>query len=72
VRVTYLDQGTGSWSIGLPGKEGATSIQNTNSSEWRTKVVLLSGVAELVLKYESGEDTVFHLIEVERATAQAK
>jgi hypothetical protein len=72
VSVTYLDQGTGSWSIGLPGKEGATSIQNTNSSEWRTKVVLLSGVAELVLKYESGEDTVFHLIEVERATAQAK
>jgi hypothetical protein len=72
VSVTYLDQGTGSWSIGLPGKAGATRIQNTNSSEWRTKVVFLSGVTELVLNHESGDNTVFHLIEVERAASQAK
>jgi hypothetical protein len=72
VSVTYLDQGTGSWSIGLPGKEGATRIQNTNSSEWRTKVVSLSGVTELVLNHESGDNTLFHLIEVERAAPQAK
>lgn len=72
VRVTYLDQGTGSWSVGLPGKEGATRIQNTHSGEWRTQVVSLSGVTELVLNYESGDNTLFHLIEVERAASDAK
>ena len=72
VRVTYLDQGTGSWSVGLPGKDGATRIQNTNSGEWRTQVVSLSGVTELVLNYESGDNTLFHLIEVERAASHAK
>jgi hypothetical protein len=72
VRVTYLDQGTGAWSVGLPGKEGATRIKNTNSGEWRTQVVSLSGVTELVLNYESGDNTLFHLIEVERAASDAK
>ena len=72
VSVTYLDQGTGIWSIGLPGKEGATRIQNTHSREWRTQVVPLSGVTELVLNYESGDNTLFHLIEVERAASRAK
>ena len=72
VSVTYLDQGTGSWSIGIPGKEGATRIQNTNSRDWRTQVVSLSGVTELVLNYESGDNTLFHLIEVERAASHAK
>ena len=71
-RVTYLDQGTGSWSLRLPGKEGVTRIQNTNSREWRTQVVSLSGVTELVLQHEAGEDTVFHLIEVERTAAPTK
>jgi len=66
VNVTYLDQGTGSWSIGLPDKKDATRIQNTNSGEWKTKTVTLSRVTELVLNYESGDDAVFHLIEVER------
>ena len=72
VSVTYLDQGTGSWSIGIPGKEGATRIQNTNSRDWRTEVVSLSGVTELVLNYETGDNTLFHLIEVERAASHAK
>ena len=72
VRVTYLDQGTGSWSIRLPGLEGVTRIQNTNLREWRTQVISLSDVTELVLQHESGEDTVFHLIEVERAAPPKK
>ncbi|MCX6931114.1 MAG: hypothetical protein NTZ29_00260 [Verrucomicrobia bacterium] len=72
VSVTYLDQGTGSWSIGIPGKEGATRIQNTNSRDWRTQVVSLSGMTELVLNYETGDNTLFHLIEVERAASHAK
>ena len=72
VSVTYLDQGTGSWSIGIPGKEGATRIQNTNSRDWRTEVVSLSRVTELVLNYETGDNTLFHLIEVERAASHEK
>jgi hypothetical protein len=66
LNVSYLDKGTGSWSIGLPGKDGATCVQNTNSGEWKTKIVTFSGITELVLNHESGDDTVFHLIEVER------
>jgi hypothetical protein len=66
VSVTYLDQGTGSWSIGLPAKDGSTLIQNTDSGGWKTKTVTLAGVTELVLNYESGDDTVFHLVEVTR------
>jgi hypothetical protein len=65
VSVTYLDKGTGSWSIGLPDKKGATRIQNTGSGEWKTKTVTFSGLTELVLNHESGDDTVLHLIEVE-------
>ena len=66
VTVTYLDKGTGSWSLGVPGKEAKTSIQNADSGAWKSKTVSLSGVMELSLKYESGDDTVFHIIEVAR------
>jgi hypothetical protein len=66
VTVTYLDKGTGSWSIGLPGKDGATRFQKRNSGAWKTKTVTFSGISDLVLKYESGDDTIFHLIEVDR------
>ena len=67
VSVTYLDQGTGSWSIGLPDQASATRIQNSNSGKWRTQEVTLPRFAELVLKHEAGDDTVFHLLEVEHA-----
>ena len=66
MNVIYLDKGTGSWSIGLPNKSGATRIQNTNSGEWKTKTVTFSGLTEIGLTHESGDDAVFHLIEVER------
>ena len=66
VTVTYLDKGTGSWSIELPGKDGATRIQNKNSGAWKTQTVPFSGISDLVLKYDSGDDTIFHLIEVDR------
>ena len=65
VNVTYFDKGTGSWSIGLPGKSGGTLVRNTNSSVWKTRTIALNDVAELVLKHEAGDDTVFHMIEVE-------
>jgi hypothetical protein len=64
--VTYLDKGTGSWSIGLPGKEGATRIHKTNSGEWKTQTVTCSELTEFRLNHESGDDTNFHLIEVAR------
>ncbi len=66
VKVTYLDKGTGSWAIGLPEKKQTTLIQNTDSGQWKTKTVTFSEPKELVLNYESGDDTVFHLIEIER------
>lgn len=66
VNVTYLDKGVGSWSIGLPDKDGATQIQNTNSGQWKTKSVTFSDPSEFTLNDQSGDDTVFHLIEAER------
>ena len=66
VTVTYLDKGTGSWSIGLPGKDDTKIFQNKNSGGWKTESVTSSGISDLVLKYESGDDTTFHLIEVDR------
>lgn len=66
VTVTYLDKGTGSWSIGLPGKDGTKIFQNKNSGGWKTQTVTSSGISDIVLNYESGDDTIFHLIEVDR------
>jgi hypothetical protein len=66
VTVTYLDKGTGSWSIGLPGMDGIKIFQNKNSGEWKTQTLTSSGFSDLVLNYESGDDTTFHLIEVNR------
>ena len=66
VTVTYLDKGTGSWSIGLPGMDGIKIFQNKNSGEWKTQTLTSSGFSDLVLNYESGDDTTFHLIEVDR------
>ena len=66
VNVTYLDKGTGVWSIGLEGKGGTTQIENNDSGEWKTKTVSFPGGGGIMLKHESGDDTVFHLIEVKR------
>ncbi len=66
VNVTYLDKGTGAWSIGIQGKVDTTLIENRNSGDWKTKTVTSSDVSEVVLRHESGDDTLFHLIEVEK------
>ena len=70
VKVIYLDKGTGSWSIAVPGESAGTIVQNTDSGGWKTRTVALTDVSELVLKYEAGDDTVVHLIEVECVGAQ--
>jgi hypothetical protein len=66
IHITYLDKGTGSWSIGTPGAASDTQIQNTNTGEWKTKSIPFASPNELIIKHESGDDTNFHLIEVER------
>ena len=67
VSVTYLDKGTGTWSLGVAGDSAAKRVQNTGSGLWKTEAVSLSGsVSELWLKYEEGDDTVFHMLEIER------
>lgn len=66
VSVTYLDKGKGIWSIGLSGQEKVTLVQNTDSGKWITKSIKSSIFSELSLNYVSGDDTLFHLIEVDR------
>ena len=66
VSVTYLDKGKGNWSIGQSGQEKVTLVQNTDSGKWITKSITSSGFSELSLNYVSGDDTLFHLIEVDR------
>ncbi len=68
VSVTYLDKGTGTWSMGIFGSSGTKRVQNTSSGLWKTEMVSLPGLAlgELMLRHERGDDTVFHLVEIER------
>ena len=69
INVTYLDQGRGIWSVGVAGTSDTERIQNSNSGRWKTVTITmprdrLQGTP-LSLNYESGADTVFHMIEIE-------
>ncbi|MCK9478192.1 MAG: hypothetical protein M0R40_01650 [Firmicutes bacterium] len=75
--VTWLDRGTGSWSLEyarLSGTVEALYITNTDSGEWRTAEVTLIGAvfngeldgADLILRHKIGEDTIFHMLELTR------
>jgi hypothetical protein len=70
VRVTYLDKGQGSWSLGVSGKSVRDAVHKSDSGEWKTASVNMPGSAlhgtELLLNYEKGGNTVFHMIEIER------
>jgi len=72
VRITYLDRGKGRWSLGVSGRPAIEQIRNTDSGEWKTVSVELERAAlshaELLLQYEGGEDTVFHMVEMERTS----
>ena len=69
VRVTYLDRGKGSWSLGVSGSR-TEPIQNSDSGEWKMVTIELPTKqllgAELELSHEGGDDTVFHMVEIER------
>jgi hypothetical protein len=78
VRVAWLDEGRGKWELEYHnGKSPATAftIQNMGSSEWKEKEVVLKGAvfshrlpekSDLILKYISGDDTAFHILELDR------
>ncbi|WP_246046731.1 hypothetical protein [Pontiella desulfatans] len=70
VRVVYLDRGRGQWSLGIAGKSGTKRMQNADSGEWKTMTVSLPRKllrnAELLLSHEGGDDTIFHMVEVEK------
>jgi len=70
INVTYLDQGRGIWSLGFFGSPGTERVQNANSGRWKTMTVTMPRVrlrgTQLELNYETGADTVFHMIEIER------
>jgi hypothetical protein len=69
VRVTYLDRGKGKWSLGISGKS-LREVTNKDSGKWLTMEYTIARKdlkgSELMLKYAGGEDTIFHMIEIER------
>ena len=82
LRITWLDRGTGVWSLayaGADGKEKSSLVTNTGTGTgtWRTQRMHLQQArfngllhdADLLLRYESGEDTIFHMLEIERPSA---
>jgi hypothetical protein len=68
VNVTYLDRGQGAWSLSVPGSSAEQLFRNSGSGQWITATTmmprkhLLDG--QVLLNYEGGEDTMFHLIEI--------
>jgi hypothetical protein len=78
IHVTYFDKGTGIWSLHYVSPGGikqVCKVVNTGKGEWMVKNLnikdaLINGKAakgsDFILKYEDGDDTIFHMIEVER------
>jgi len=70
VRVTYLDRGRGVWSLSVQGSFENKTFRNGDSGQWETVTTTMPRKrlqdAQLLLNYEGGDDTVFHLIEIER------
>ena len=76
LRVAYLDQGSGAWSLVYQSPSGpvaAMTVKCRNTGKWIDKQVdvtngiftrSLPGGADLTCQYLSGDDTIFHLIEV--------
>jgi hypothetical protein len=69
VRVTYLDRGQGSWAL-VVGNQQTLKVENRNSGSWKVAELAVSSAnlqpAVLQIRYVAGDDTVFHLIEIER------
>jgi len=71
IHIIYLDRGTGSWSVGISGNTVKKIIQKTDSGKWVAATIKMPRDAllntDLLLNYEGGEDTVFHMVEIENA-----
>ncbi|MDP6633271.1 MAG: hypothetical protein QGG42_00050 [Phycisphaerae bacterium] len=82
LRVVYLDRGSGAWSLirrTPTGPAAAMTVKCQNTGKWIDKHIditnavftqSLPGGADLSLQYVSGDDTIFHLIEVTRLISE--
>ena len=78
VRIIYLDRGNGQWGLFCNRnnkEEAAYEVRCQNSESWKEKTVIINQAlfngslergADLILKHLGGDDTIFHLIEIER------
>ncbi len=78
VRVVYLDKEQGAWELVYANSQGekvARRVELKNSGQWLDLVVTLPDAvwnhrladgADLALRHAAGDDTTFHLIELER------
>ena len=70
VNVTYLDRGRGAWSLIALSSPEKRIFRNGDSGQWKTVKITMPRKrlrdAQLLLNYEGGDDTVFHMIEIER------
>lgn len=68
VNVTYLDRGRGAWSLSVLGSPENELFRNGDSGQWKTVTITMPRErlqdAKLLLTYEGGDDTVFHMIEI--------
>ena len=69
VKITYLDEGLGEWSL-FAGQKKALDVRNTDSGLWKVLEASVSGSelkrVEFSLRHKKGDDTIFHMIEIER------
>ena len=76
-RIVYLDRGRGTWRLRWRSPDGvreSRTVACDDAGEWREKTFplaeLSAGAAplafDLALAHESGDDTLFHLVEVRR------
>ncbi len=75
--ITWLDKGRGSWSLRSADKDGREKIvriRKKDSGKWTRTTLALDGALysgntkrpDLTLQHEDGDDTLFHMIELER------
>lgn len=78
IRVAYLDRGKGTWVLnyaGPAGRKRAMTVTCGDTGKWIDRRIdlpdahftrALDGKSDLVLGYVRGDDTIFHMIELDR------
>lgn len=84
ISVTYFDKGNGSWSMNYYNGKSETKkyeVKCANTNRWITKTVLINDFysnkkmgnnTDLTLKYLSGDNTLFSVIEIIRENPTVK